>query len=113
VGRVAVEPFDGAVAVADRVADVQRGQTVLPAGLRAALEVDRGDHQQQDLEQWFAQQQRRAGARHPQQVPDGEAGGQQHPEADLADHDQRDDHDSSPFVRFKPVGRRSPVRRRG
>src|SRR5690606_10023044 len=92
VGGVAVEPLHRAVAVADGVAHVERGQPVRPVRLRAVLQVQGGHDQQHDLQQRLAQQQRQAGARHLQQVAEGQAGRQQHPEADLAGGDQGDDH---------------------
>lgn len=85
------------VAVTDRVADVERGEAVLPAGVGAVLQIDRGDDQEQDLQERLAEQQRETRPGHLQEVSGGEAGGQQDPEADLADDDQRDDHDGSPF----------------
>ncbi|GAA2071207.1 hypothetical protein GCM10009801_22610 [Streptomyces albiaxialis] len=95
--EVAVGPLHHVVAVGDAEADVDGGEAVLEVGLGAVLEVDRGDDEEQDLQQRLAEQHGRAGARHPCDVAQREPRGEEHPEAHLADDDQRDDHGDAPF----------------
>nr|WP_312870226.1 hypothetical protein [Streptomyces himalayensis] len=51
--------------MADGVADVERGQTVLPARFGPVLQVDGRGDQEDDFQERLAEEQREAGTRHP------------------------------------------------
>ncbi|EHN12154.1 Cytidylate kinase [Patulibacter medicamentivorans] len=101
VGEADVGPADETGPERQREPDVGRGQPVRGLGDRAPVQVDHGRRQQQQVADRQQQQDDRAGAWPAEDVAQGQAPGEQHPEGDLADGDQRDEH---PPTAWRPSG---------